>query len=130
MGKITTYIMMLSGVILLFAFAGLLSEGTLLGTLLDLTNPDTLTTSPFYVAIVAAGAILAVGGVVLGFISQGRTDLLVKGTLLTVLIAIGWTLMDIYSAIAQMDIWVARLLIAPLIIVYFLATIEWLSGHD
>ncbi len=134
MGKISTYIMMLSGVILLFAYAGLLQEGTLLGTLINFLNPDTFQASSYFVRISLAISTITITGIAIGFLVQGRTELIVKGGLGTLLLGIGWSLLDIYNVIKVADsspfIWVARLLIAPLLVVYILAVIEWITGTD
>jgi len=141
MSKVAKYIMMLSVVILLFHFAGLIPADTpssyLLGTL-GLTNPENLESTGFVdsltstmsfsgVALLAAITALAI------FIATRTSPIYLANYVITgFLLLIGWDIIKIYEVLknsfglaAAAGNALSMLIISPLLLVYILAVYDW-----
>lgn len=130
MGKMTKYVLLLSVVLLLFHFGGLI-EDTPISVLIDLLlNPKSLATSNLYTLIAAALTAVATAGIIIGSLASTRTEIVVKAGVVEFLIVIGWDLIAIFNKLAEMNVSVATLIISPLLIVYLLTAIEWWMGRD
>jgi len=124
------YVLLLSVVLLLFHFGGLI-EDTPISVLINLLlNPDSLRTSNLYAIIAGALAVVATVGIIIGSLATTRTELVVKVAVVEFLIVIGWDLIAIFNKLALMNITLATLIVSPLLIVYLLTAIEWWMGRD
>jgi hypothetical protein len=131
MGKITSYLLILSSVILLFYFAGLIPDTASFVLLKLLIDPSLLITSAFYTNINNAIGLAAVTGIAVGSIISGRTAIAMKVGLAGFLLTIGWDLIQIFNKIKPMNLMVSTLIFAPLLIVYMLSIMEWwTTGTD
>ena len=130
MGKMVKYVLLLSVVLLLFHFGGLI-EDTPISVLINLLlNPQSLATSNLYVLIAAALAVVSTVGIIIGSLASTRTELVIKVGVVQFLIVIGWDLIAIFNKLALMNITFATLIISPLLIVYLLTAVEWWFGRD
>ena len=130
MGKMIKYVLLLSVVLLLFHFGGLI-EDTPISILINLLlNPQSLATSNLYVLIAAALAVVGTVGIIIGSLATTRTELVVKAGVVEFLIVIGWDLIAIFNKLALMNVAFATLIISPLLIVYLLTAVEWWMGRD
>ncbi len=130
MGKIIKYVLLLSVVLLLFHFGGLI-EDTPISILINLLlNPQSLATSNLFVLITVALAVVSTVGIIIGSLATTRTELVVKVGVVEFLIVIGWDLIAIFNKLALMNVAVATLIVSPLLIVYLLTAVEWWFGRD
>ena len=130
MGRMIKYVLLLSVVLLLFHFGGLI-EDTPISVLINLLlNPQSLVTSNLYVIIATALAVVAAAGIIIGSLATTRTELVIKVGVVEFLIVIGWDLIAIFNKLALMNVVVATLIVSPLLIVYLLTAVEWWLGRD
>ena len=130
MGKLTTYIILLSVTIATFHFFGLI-EDTPISILLNLVlDPQSIINTSFYTKVLTAIGLIASVGIVIGLYVAQKTELIIKATLAPFLLAMGWDLIVVFNQIALLHIALATLLISPLVIVWFLTVIEWIGGKD
>lgn len=128
--KLTTYLLILSVVLLLFHFAGLIANTPISFLLNLLVNPQNVQASTFYTVIYAAIAGFAITGIVIGTFSRARTDLIAKAPIAILLVAFAWDLVAVFGVVRQVNAALAALVLSPLIIVFILAVVEWWGGHD
>ena len=136
MGKITTYIIFLSVmVILLYAFnfitcsAG--STCTPNAVILDfLLHPENLWNTSWYKIMIGLITALGVAAVIIGLFISSKSETAIKAPIIVFLFSIGFDLVVMFNQLKQTNILVATLLISPMAVVFFLAVIEWGFGHD
>mgnify|MGYP003134538530 CR=1 FL=1 len=130
MGKLTTYIIVMSGLMLLFYFTGLL-DNTANSTFLDLIlNPESIRTSSLdlQIALVLEGVIAT--ALVVGFAIAGNIELGVMGVFAIFLSNLLWDFLRVFDKVATSSPELAILLFSPLMLLYGLTILEWWRGRD
>jgi len=131
MGKITTYLIMISLLVIGFHYAGLITD-TPISFLLDaLLNPQNLQTNSWYVQI--AGILAGFGGVaavVIGSFAPSRIEQAATLAFTSLLFVVGWDLLAIFNQIKLINPVLAVFVMSPFIFVYILSAIEWWGGRD
>ena len=138
MGKITVYILMMTGILMLFYFAGL-------GLEQDCTNPtigDTLfciliepeklpdSTNVFMVKV-AAGMALAIGaGIAIGFGLAGNLDVAILSFVAIPLLSLMWQFINVFNVVKRANPVIAILFFAPILFYFAILIIEWITGRD
>lgn len=131
MGRLVKYILILSVVLLLFHFAGLIEDTPISVLLQLLTNPSNLRNSSLFAVIFAATqGVIAGVAITIGVVSPSRVDFVIKVGIVSFLISIGWDLVAIANKLALMNSALAVLIVSPLMVVYLLTAIEWWFGRD
>ena len=140
MGKLITYIIMMSGLMLLFHFTGLTQEcgddgmceaTTPSGQLLNLIiKPEEISLSTLKnnveLAVAGVGAVLIIAAGV--FI--GNVELAVMGSLSIYLISLLLDFFVVFNKIRETNPVFAVLFFGPIIFVYILVVAEWWRGRD
>ena len=128
MAKLTKFIMIMSGLVLLFYFTGLL-EKTPNATLLNiLLSPSAFQDSDLYLKVITLLEIVATVGIVVGTVVAQRTELIVVSVFTIFLFNLFLDFIAIFSIVAAVNPVIAILLFAPLMFVYFTTIIEWFRG--
>ena len=128
MGKFGNYIILMSGLTLLFFFTGLLPDtanSTLLNLLLDPTSFQNSDLS--FKLVVAIEAILA-SAIVIGFAVAGNLELGIMVSFTTFLFNTLWDAIAVYSVVAAINPVFAILVFAPLIFLWIITVLEWWRG--
>ena len=130
MAKLANYIMLLSGISLLFYFTGLLND-TLSSALLSLIlNPENIKGTPWWEIVFSPGGIitLAAGAVVMvGWIAT-KSDLWLNSLFIPVFLSYGWDFLAIYGVLTEVNPILSVLFIGPVLLTYTLMVIEWWRG--
>jgi len=138
MGKLWNYTFLIAGLMVFFTAAGLTTNvGVILGQL-GLTNPSTvggIQNTPLYSqALVYLGIIATVGGLAIGFITKTSPFEYVKAGLAVGVFCffIGdLTLIATYLNAGESWIgWLGFLIMAPILVGFIHALIDWVGGHD
>ncbi len=140
MGKMTTYMIMMSGLMLLFYFGGLLTvcfddglcEGTTVNSVLLnlLLKPERMKSLTLGIKVILtlqgalASLIIAVGI----FIKDVR--LAVMGSLAIYFFNLGWDFLAVFTVVREVAPVLAVLLFAPVLLVYVLTIVDWWMGRD
>jgi len=137
MGKLTTYILLMSGIMLLMYFGGMIQgEDTLLTVLL---HPQDISFSSFFtdniVAVIEGLAAAAVG---LVLIASGKPELAAMSVLAIYLADLGFNFIRVFNALASIGVAegtatgyyrpLAVLIFAPLFILFCVTLAEWWRG--
>jgi len=132
MGRMATYLVMASGLLLLFYFGGLLEGSASTSNLLlnALLNPQTLADAPIAAIGVAAITALALGGIFAGAFFAGNLDLIALSSFAVFLLNLLWSFYDVYLRIAEANVVLAVIIFAPLLILLILTSVEWWRGRD
>lgn len=129
MAKLTTYLLVMSGIILLTYFFGLLENTATSGLLNLLLNPSDAGKSNIYIQIVLVVELAVLVGATVFSLTQ-RTDFPLIALLVMPLINFGWDFMAIYAIMASVNVVAATLIFSPVFLVYILTVIEWWRGVD
>ncbi len=142
MGKLTTYLVIMSGLMLLFYFGGLLPtecgedglcevntpSGKLLTLLLRPENMRTSTVGDYVIGIIAGLA--AVGSLVLGGFLYERLEYAAIASFLVFLIVILWDFIAVFNVIREAAPVLAILFFTPFLLVFTLTILEFMRGRD
>lgn len=130
MERLGTFLIIMSGLMLLFYMTGLVTD-TATSTLLDLAlNPENIASTSLITLILTAVLTLsALGSIFLGF-SNKNTELIATGTLISYLLALGWDFLKVFSVVYAANGALAILLMGPLFFIYGLTVFDWWRGND
>ena len=130
MGKLTTYILIMAGLTVLFYFAGII-ESTANSTFLDLLlNVESFRTSDLNSTVVLVLEAIVATGVLIGAVFAGRLELAARATLSIFLLNLLWDFVRIFNAVRSTNAVLAILIFAPLLFLYFITVVEWWGKHD
>ena len=130
MGKLANYLFIMSGVMLLCYFFGLI-DNTPNTTLLNMVlSPSSWLTTPLFTKIITIVELF--GGIVVAGIAlyYQRTDFALMAVLVIPLFNFGWDFLAIFQNINTGDNPIALIVISPFLLVYMLSVIEWWRGVD
>jgi len=131
MGKMTTYLLVMSGIMVLMYYGGLIDGGDTLLTLL--LNPAGITYSNFFQTnIISVIEGLAALGVTIGLALSGKPELGVMGGLAIFIADLGFNFVKVFVKLASMGggnyLPLAVILFAPLLVLFGLTIAEWWRG--
>lgn len=130
MGKITTYIAILSMVIIGFHFAGLIENTPISWFMNALLHPESLNVNSFYTELSGILALFAGAGIVIGTLVAGKIEQGATVAFTSLLFVIGWDIVAIFNILRQLNEMVAIFIISPFLVIYVLSVIEWWRGRD
>lgn len=125
MGKLTKYVIMMSGLTLLFYFTGLLNQTpntTLLNLLLD---PVSLENSTLALKGVVAIEAIVASLIVVGFAAAGNVELGVMSAFAIFLFNLFWDFMAVVAIVSSANLVFGILLFAPLMLLFTVTILEW-----
>ncbi len=128
MGKFANYLVLMSGLTILFYFAGLINQtpnSTLLNLLLDPSSFQDTTLS--LKAIIAIEAILA-SAIVVGFALAGNIELGVMSGFSIFLFNLLWDFIAVFSVVSAANPVIAVILFSPGIFLFIVTILEWWRG--
>lgn len=133
--KIYTYVVMIVGIMIFLGLAGINSTtGYVLGTLGLIDNAPSFQDTGLFNAVIALFTAVGVGGLVIGFFTKTSPEsYLIIPFVLILMVFIG----DLISLIAYVNSlgtawigYVVLMILAPLIVGYLVAIVEWWRGVD
>ena len=130
MGKLTTYMVTISGLILLFHLGGLIEDTPNSVLLTVLLSPQNILSSSLgTLAVVAIEFIGLVGAVILG-IRGGNVELAASSGFAVFLLNFGWDITIIFGVLRNANEVMALLILSPIMILYVITILEWWRGRD
>lgn len=130
MGKLTTYIIVMSGLMLLFYFTGLL-DNTVNSTFLDLIlNPESIRNSDLNLQILLALEGILATSLVVGFAVAGNIELGLRSAFAIFLMNLLWDFLRVFGEIYIESPVIALLLFSPLLLLYAITLMEWTGKQD
>lgn len=130
MGKLTTYILIMSGLMVLFYFTGLLENtgsSTLLGMLLD---PAGYKTSSLNTQILLVLTGIATAGIIVIGIVTHNVELALMGTLAIWILNLLWDFVAVFNKVYSSNPVIAILLFSPILFLFGVTVVEWWRGRD
>ena len=131
MGKITTYLAIMSFVVLGFHYAGIVQNTPVGWFLTAIKNLAGFSNNSFYTTLTAVlatfgGATIIIGAFAGSKIEQGATI-----AFTTLLLTLAWELIAIWNVLQDsMGEMFSTLLISPIVVIYVLTVLEWWRGRD
>ncbi len=130
MGKLTTYMIVISGLLLLFHLGGLIDKTPNAELLTAILNPENIKEGNLGLkAIIAIEAIGLVGAVILG-LRGGNVELAASSLFAVFLLNFGWDLVRVFSVLRDANEVMALLILSPIMILYVITIVEWWRGRD
>ena len=134
MGKLITYVLILSAIVLLFNLGGIIPEGSTISKLLTiLLHPSDMKISTFFSEIltlknliIGATTAVIIGAAVVG----GNAEVALKVGIVYFLVELGWAFVGIIQIIEGYLGVFAVVVISPLLFVYVLTCVNWMFGRD
>ena len=137
MAKVYTFLVILAGMSLLLAFAGIPTGSQLILSSMDIIqNPSNFTGSSFYQQISAILAVVAVATIIVGFFTKGQSETFIVSGFAAFLfsyVADAVSIITYLNSTLGSDNWVTilvTLILAPLIFGFGISIIEWWRGGD
>ena len=125
MGKLSVYVLTMSGILLLFYLGGLIDANPLLQLLI---SPESMETSTFY-ATTLLGGLVAVTGIAIGIITK-NIEIGVATTVIPAFAVLLWNIIPVFTRIKAENPVLALLLFAPLLFLFMLTVFEAWRGID
>lgn len=133
MGKLVNYISILLFIDLMFLITGQLTTvsptSIIIGAVL---NPETMLTTKFYLiflGLVGIAGIAATAGVTSGIVTRGIDVLAFTAMALALSTMLG-DFISIFLVLRSINIVLATVIMAPLIMLFVVTIAEWLRGKD
>ncbi len=141
MGKLSVYILVISGVTLLFYFSGLMGStadicdsanpnNALLCLLLSPEDmPRTDFTNINSISVIAIQGIVGLG-VVIGAFFTGQIELAIISPVAIFLFNLLWNVISIFNKVREVNPVIAVIFIAPMLLLFILVIVDWWRGRD
>lgn len=130
MGKLTTYVIMMSGLMLLFYFSGLIQDTGNSALLNLILSPENMPTSDLRLNLfLVLEGILAAAVITIGLVS-GNIELALMGPYAIYLFNLFWDFLAVYQKVAESNQVLATILFAPILILYMITIVEFWRGND
>ncbi len=120
MSKITKYVLIMSGVSILFYFAGLIEGNSLLNLLF---NPEDMTQLAIWSTILTS-VLSTATGVVIG-ITTRNIELAVMTAFLPVIVGFLWEFINVFKVLASFNAALALLVLAPILLLFFIDMLDY-----
>ena len=131
MGKLTTYIIIMSGLMILFYFAGLLPESTVSNSLLTmLLDPNALSESPIGLDSKELLAGIIAGGIIIGALMIANVELGIMAIFVVSLSAFMWDFSSVFNRVYAENPVIAILVFSPIMFLMIITLIEFWRGRD
>ena len=133
MGNMTTYIILMTGLLLVFHLFGIIEQGTTINSqiLNILMHPENLSFSDFfreYLLASITGAAL-VGTIIIGFVTK-NTELAAMTGFAIFLGTVLFDFIAVYSVIAEFSKVLALVFFAPAMFLFVITIVDWWRGRD
>ena len=128
------------GLMVLMNAAGLVTTTGVVLQKLHITSPTAITglqDTPFYAIIIASIGLLAgLGGIVISTLTRGSAETAIRAGVATAVIL--FFIADLITIVSYYGSnpewawigWLIYLILAPFIVIYILAAIDWIGKHD
>jgi hypothetical protein len=131
MGKLANYIIFLSVILLLFHFGGLIDTGGISYILDVIEDPANFTNADFYTTIyLIIIGVATLGAIAIGTLTRSSPEFYIMMGMALLLITLVSEFIVLYNSLAQLNNYLAVLIISPLMIVFTLTVVEWWRGRD
>ena len=131
MNQGTTFILVMTGLLIVFYIMGILPEGSINGQLLTiLAHPeDMFNGGHFWTVLLTYLGTLTAVGITLNWITGGNSDLVFMIPLVSYLVILLTDFLQVYNAIRQANPVIA-LLLSPILFIWVITMIELIRGRD
>lgn len=126
MGKMATYLMIMTGILLMMYYGGLITTPDTLLTLI--LNPSSISYSMFFTEMLAAIELIGLIGIVVVAVALRNPTIIVFGAVMIFLFDLGFSFLQVFVVLTSIDpnfTPLAILLFAPLLFIFGLTCIEW-----
>ncbi len=130
MGKFGTYVLFMSGIILLFYFAGIITDSANTTFLNLLLNPESFRDSDLNLQVILVLEGVATAGILAIAVLTRNIELAVRGIFSIFLLNLLWDFIIVFNVIKSVNMPLAILIFGPLLLLYYVTIVEWWGKHD
>ena len=127
MGKLTTFLMVMTGLSLVFYFTGIINQESTLLTLL--LNPESFGFQSLVSQALVAFSISGVAGVVVGIVTKNYELVAASGFIIWIM-NLMFGFVDVYRKLAAENKVLAIVFFGPILFMFVITTVEWWRGRD
>ena len=130
MGKFGTYVLFMSGIVLLFYFAGIITDTANTTFLTLLLNPESFRDSDLNIQVILVLEGVATAGILAIAVLTRNIELAVRGIFAIFLLNLLWDFIIVFNVIKSVNMPLAILIFGPLLLLYYVTIVEWWGKHD
>ena len=130
MGKLTTYILIMSGLVLLFYFAGIITDTANTTFLNLLLGPESFRDSDLNIQTILVLEGVAAAGILAIAVLTRNLELAVRGVMAIFLLNLLWDFIMVFNAVKSENLPMALLIFGPLLLLFYVTIVEWWGKHD
>lgn len=138
--QLTTYILAMTGITLLFYFGGIAQEcvgdglctsTTPTSLILNMAlNPQNMLDSTLYARItLLISGLGSIAAIILGFVNR-NPELIGRNLIGSYLLVIGFDFLGVFQKVYQQNAVLAILIFSPLFIMYIITVVDWIGKND
>ena len=130
MGRLVNYLGIMTGLMVIFYFAGIIDQtvnSTLLNILLGTEN-FAQSSLALKVILIIEGGFLA-GGIIIGLVVK-NLDFVASAFVGIFLFNLGWDFLDVVTEVMAVNPVIGTLVLAPLLFIYVITIYDWVRGKD
>jgi hypothetical protein len=128
MGKVTTYILTMTGIMLLLYYTGFIQSTTSIKLLELALSPGTLSLTTLFSTTIDVFTLLSAAGLAIGFALGGKPDLAIMAPATIYLFDMGRGFLQAFSVVSATSPIIATLLFGPVMVLFVFTCIEWWRG--
>jgi len=141
MGKLSTYIIVMTGLMLLFYFGGILDEcdddglckhttasSALLNLLLKVESWQHM--GIWTQLVLALEGLIAGGGIIAIGVITRNWEMAVRAPITVWIANLLWDFITIFTKVAVVNVYLALLFFAPVMLLFLVTVVEWWGGTD
>jgi len=128
MGKLTTYLLIMSGIMLLMYYGGLLVEPN--GLLSLLLDPANIAVSSFFSDVFVVLSLTGIAAIALTTLVTRNPDYAIFGSIAIVLLNLGLNFINIFVRLNTNSVYtpILVLIFAPIMLLFLVTIVEWFRG--
>ncbi len=130
MGKFGTYILIMSGLVLLFYFTGIITDTANTTFLNLLLNPESFRDSDLNLQVILVLEGVATAGILAIAVLTRNIELAVRGIFSIFLLNLLWDFIMVFNVIKSVNMPLAILIFGPLLLLYYVTIVEWWGKSD
>ena len=130
MGRLVTYLGVMTGLMVLFYFAGIINQtanSTLLNILLGTENFAQSSVALRIILIIEGGFLAA--GVIIGLFAR-NIAFAASAFVGALLFNLGWDFLDVVTEVMAVNPVIGTLVLGPLLFIYVMTLYDWVRGRD
>lgn len=123
MSRIVPYTLIMSGMVILFYFAGITGSNSLLEIML---NPESMSVNQFVALLI--GALSSISGIAIGIITR-NPEIAAMTTFVPYYGYLLYEFINVFIALKAINYVLSIIIVSPILLLYFITLLDWWRGR-